>query len=59
MDKEEFKKALGKTAALMTEEQINNLMATLDYLTDKWLDAIEISTFGKTIEDLTKGKYYD
>ncbi len=49
---EQVKNALGETGMNMTNDQITNLMATFDYLSDKWLDMSEIAIFGKSINDI-------
>jgi hypothetical protein len=51
----EARKILGKEAEGLTDEQIKNLLAFVDYMCEGWLDKFEISTFGKTIQHLTNG----
>lgn len=49
---EEFREALGETGKKMTDEELQKLMATFDYLSDNWLDKQETEIFGCPIKTL-------
>jgi hypothetical protein len=52
MTLEKFKETLGQTGKSMTDDEIQKLMAVLDYLAEYWLDQQEIKIFGHTIKEL-------
>lgn len=49
---ESVRLALGETGKSMSDTEIESLMATLDQLSDYWLDLQEIKIFGRTIKTL-------
>lgn len=49
---EKFKLSLGETGKKMTDDEIQKLMSTFDYLSDYWLDQQEIKIFSKTVKTL-------
>ena len=50
---EEARKILGKTAEEMSDEQLQNQLTMMKFLTESWLDDYEKSIFdGKTLFEL-------
>jgi len=50
---QQIKEVLGKTGQVMTDEEIQKLMASMDYLSSEWLDLQERKIFnGMTIDEL-------
>lgn len=50
---EKARAVLGKTGKKMTDDEVQRLMATIDYLTDCWMDEYERKIFkGKTVKEL-------
>lgn len=54
MSVEEARKILGNVAEGMSDEQIQEQMAKMEYLAEGWLDQYEKSIFdGKTLDELS------
>ena len=52
MDVDEARKILGKVAEGMSDEQIQDQLTKIEYLTEGWLDQYEKSIFdGKTLSE--------
>lgn len=50
----EARKVLGTKYAHLTNEEVRNIVAKFDYLTNAWLDKKEREIFkGKTVSELT------
>ncbi len=52
---EEARKILGKTADGMSDEQLQNQLTMMEFLTESWLDDYEKSIFeGKTLQEFVQ-----